>query len=315
MPRRTNTFQEVVAIIHDHMADGATVEESAMLVNRATKRKREVDVVIRAEQATHEVLVGVEATKGERMASVEWVERMIGKHQNLPTDKLVLISESGFRPQAREAADAAGVATFAPEDLAGDDPSYRVVNALRSIWPKSIALTPKEVRLRIKVPDGREGWYRPPSDLMLFLDDESYFATLDEALKQWLPANLKRIAEQVGMADIEEDMERHFILEVGPPWTVGVRGIKHQLCFRWEGGEWPDQLQPIEVLFLGGEATIHVSEVQLKHQRLGDVRYAYGEGQLSGQDALFVITENEERGRLTIRTRAKSAAREDEPSK
>jgi hypothetical protein len=94
MPRRTNVFQEVVAIIHEHMAVGATVEESAMLVNRATKRRREVDVVIRGKQATHDVVVGVEATKGNRMASVEWVERMIGKHQNLPTDKLVLVSQS-----------------------------------------------------------------------------------------------------------------------------------------------------------------------------------------------------------------------------
>jgi hypothetical protein len=102
MPRRTNVFQEVVAIIHSHMAEGATVEQSAMLVNRLTKRKREVDVVIRTNAATHEVVVGVEATKGGRMATVEWVECNIGKHQNLPTDKLVLVSQSGFRPQARE---------------------------------------------------------------------------------------------------------------------------------------------------------------------------------------------------------------------
>jgi hypothetical protein len=252
-------------------------------------------------------VVGVEATKGNRMATVEWVERMIGKHQNLPTDKLVLVSQSGFRPQARDAAGAAGAATFTPADLVGDDSAYTVVNALRSIWPKTIGLTPKDVRLRIKVPDGRKGWYRPPADLLLFLDDERHFATLDETLKQWLPANFKRITEQVGLADIEEDMERHFILEVGPPWTVGVEGTKHQLCFRWEGGDWPDELQPIDVLWLGGEAKIHVSEVELRHQRLGDVEYAYGEGKLRGQDALFVITENEERGRMTIRTRPKTA--------
>jgi hypothetical protein len=61
---------------------------------------------------------------------------MIGKHQNLPTDKLVLIAESGFRRQARDAAEAAGVATFAPDDLDADDPSLQVVNQLRSLWPK-----------------------------------------------------------------------------------------------------------------------------------------------------------------------------------
>jgi hypothetical protein len=71
MPRRTNVFQEVVAIIHEHMAEGATVEESAMLVNRATGHKREVDVVIRTNAATQEVVIGIEATSAGREASVE----------------------------------------------------------------------------------------------------------------------------------------------------------------------------------------------------------------------------------------------------
>ena len=44
MPRRTNHFQEVVAIIHKHMSGDATVQESAMLVSRATDAEREVDV-------------------------------------------------------------------------------------------------------------------------------------------------------------------------------------------------------------------------------------------------------------------------------
>ena len=32
VPRRSNLFQNVVGIIHAHMAEGATVEESALLV-------------------------------------------------------------------------------------------------------------------------------------------------------------------------------------------------------------------------------------------------------------------------------------------
>jgi hypothetical protein len=119
-------FQEVVAIIHEHLAEGATVEESAMLVNRVTGRQREVDVVVRTNAASHEVVVGIEVTRAGRKATVEWVERM-GKHQNLPTDKLVLVAVSGFRHHAGEAARAAGVATIEPEDLDADDPALQVL--------------------------------------------------------------------------------------------------------------------------------------------------------------------------------------------
>jgi len=53
------------------MAEEATVEESALLTNRATGEEREVDVVVRSKAAGHEVIVGVEASARSRRASVE----------------------------------------------------------------------------------------------------------------------------------------------------------------------------------------------------------------------------------------------------
>src|SRR5947209_6954097 len=119
MPKRTNSFQEVVAIIHRHLSDGGEVEESAFLVDRTTKRKREVDVTIRGSIAGYPVIVSVEASATERRASVEWVERMVGKHANLDTTTLVLVSEAGFTEQATERAEADAVITLQPEDVTG----------------------------------------------------------------------------------------------------------------------------------------------------------------------------------------------------
>ena len=96
MPRRSNLFQDVVGIIHRHMAGEATVEESAMLEDRLTGEEQEVDVVIRGRTGQHETVVSVEATARRRKADVSWVREMVGKHQHLPTNKLVLVSESGF---------------------------------------------------------------------------------------------------------------------------------------------------------------------------------------------------------------------------
>lgn len=57
MPKRTNLFQEVVEILHRHMAGDATVEASAMLPSQSTGALREVDVVIRAKQANFTELI------------------------------------------------------------------------------------------------------------------------------------------------------------------------------------------------------------------------------------------------------------------
>jgi hypothetical protein len=48
MPKRTNTFQQLVVILHEQIAGQATVVESEMLQNRVTGEEREVDVVIRS---------------------------------------------------------------------------------------------------------------------------------------------------------------------------------------------------------------------------------------------------------------------------
>ena len=107
MPKRTNLFQEVVEIIHRHMA-GAEVEPSAMLASKSTGALREVDVAITGEQAGHKVIVSVEAMSRSRKADRTWVDGMVGKHADLPTSKLVLVSEKGFTKDARAAALAAG---------------------------------------------------------------------------------------------------------------------------------------------------------------------------------------------------------------
>jgi hypothetical protein len=100
MPKRTNLFQEVVEIIHRHMAGDSPVEASALLPSKSTGADREVDVVIRANTAGYEVIVAVEAIARSRKADRMWVDGMLGKHADLPTSKLVLVSEKGFTKDA-----------------------------------------------------------------------------------------------------------------------------------------------------------------------------------------------------------------------
>jgi hypothetical protein len=39
----------------------------------------------------------------------------------------------------------------------------------------------------------------------------------------------------------------------------------------------------------------------LSHRRLGDVRYAYGQGSIAGKSSLVVVTEDDNGGTLSVR--------------
>ena len=96
MPKRSNQFQRLTATIHHALADGATVEESRELRDRTTGAFREVDVVIESAVGDYPVTISIECSDRSRPATVEWVEQQHGKHVGLPTNKLILVSRSGF---------------------------------------------------------------------------------------------------------------------------------------------------------------------------------------------------------------------------
>jgi hypothetical protein len=309
MPQRSNLFQEVVATIHAHMAEPATVEESAMLTNRSTGKTREVDVVIRAEAAGHPIIVSVEASSTTRPASVQWVESMVGKHKNLETSKLVLVSERGFTPQARQLAEAEGVIALAPEDLGEDDPAGVIVNRLRSIWPKVVSLTATGAQICVPSLRPEDPWFEVKPDLNLFLGDNRRFLLLGDVIREYTRGNLERIIERMGLQDIAEDFEGSMTLEVEAPWEVLVDGEHVPVFVRWHppGSDAQWEFHRVEILRIDATATVRVTEVALRHRRLGDVAFAFGEGLFGERAALLVATENEVGvGKLTVRFREDS---------
>lgn len=116
MPKRTDEFQTLITLIKHQLAlEGVKVTESVELLDRRTGKKREVDIVLESCLAGDKVVVGIECTRQARPATIEWVERMAGKHEYLSTDKLILISKSGFRPDAVEDARIRGIDTYSLE--------------------------------------------------------------------------------------------------------------------------------------------------------------------------------------------------------
>ena len=60
MPKRSNAFQELVALLERQLApSGAIVYESKMLKDTRTGEDREVDIVIDTEAGVHPLRIGI----------------------------------------------------------------------------------------------------------------------------------------------------------------------------------------------------------------------------------------------------------------
>jgi hypothetical protein len=74
-----------------------------MLPNAATGELREVDIVVQGEINGVHIVISFERSNKSKRAGSPWVEEMIGKHRNLPTHRLILVSGSGFTAPALKA--------------------------------------------------------------------------------------------------------------------------------------------------------------------------------------------------------------------
>lgn len=100
MPKRTNEFQQIILMIQKGLAGDSTVTESKMLKSKLTGSDVEVDIVIDAKIANVDMVVGVECTAKKRPVTVGWVREMKAKFDELPIDKYILVSKSGFSKDA-----------------------------------------------------------------------------------------------------------------------------------------------------------------------------------------------------------------------
>ena len=85
MPKRTNDFPQLVAMLAGLLGEGAVVEESRMLTEVDSDNEREVDVCIEGMFAGHHTLIGIECRDHKRKQDVTFVEAMHAKHSRLPT--------------------------------------------------------------------------------------------------------------------------------------------------------------------------------------------------------------------------------------
>lgn len=304
MSKRTKRFQQVVAIVHEHMAEGSTVEESVMVQPVRGGEAQEVDVLITSTAHGHGVTIGVEALNRKRRAGIDWVAEMEAKHRDLHTDKLILFSASGFTKGATEVAAKHGVIVVGPEPLSDEDLEGLILLGLQSMWPRLVSLIPESAKVWVRLADGSEGRVKASGGLRLYFEDGTDFGfTLKEAAMAKIQAQWGEIIDHIGLREIVESHEKMFVLN-WQGFSVIVDEVERKLHIRDDDVE-PVEFYPIEHVELTGLASIEVEEASRTRMRLGESQVAHDDPPEVEGRGVLVASEWRGNERVTLQLKAK----------
>ncbi|MEE2062275.1 hypothetical protein [Rhodococcus artemisiae] len=302
MPQRTNTFQEVVAIIHAHLAelsdDQVEITESKMLTDLVSGESREVDTCLETHIAGHKMVVSIESRDWKRKQTVEWVEQAIAKHQTLATNRLVLVSSSGFTGQAHSKAKTNGITLL---ELDSEISSIRaeIVGNLNSLWVKRFDLTP--TNCKVIFGHSNEG----PDTLTILetdvfrIDGTPLYSIFD--LVEFLIRSMN--IDNDAMRDAT-GTESRFALNLDPAHGVDPESGEPLDIYMNTEGATGSSTQKITRIEISGNVRVTNVEMHLKHGKLksngqdaadfDNTGHAYGTAVVKDTEIIFVATENAE---------------------
>lgn len=178
MPKRSNDFQRLIAMLTQLSSGGAAVHESVEVLEIASGQRREVDVVALGEVAGHQTTVFIECRDWQRKQDVQWVEQARTKFDDLGANVKVLVSSSGFTKSALQKAAHYGIKTISPGEIT-DEFVGRLVNSVSEIqYHHWVTLTLKAeaviardgVTQQQELPGNVPVWLADGSQASLFVD-------------------------------------------------------------------------------------------------------------------------------------------------
>jgi hypothetical protein len=264
-----------MASIHQQLAFPCRVTESEMLRDPSSGRAREVDLVIRSKVAGFEIIISVECTDRKRPASVEWVEQICCKHRDLPTQKLVLISKSGYTTAARAKALAFGVEPLSL-DTAQQVNWTKYVDRHSKLFLASIDI------VTVVVPTSPTyipvSPYHGISMQTVFLDPEGKIRATAEEIAYALLAKEQILAATVSKMNIVH----------GGGWDICI-AMKPRVRMRFPDGS-EHEVEELKVSVLANPLLVRFD---LERASFRDAQVAYGTSQTKYGNFLLTILEAE----------------------
>jgi len=268
MPQRSTPKQRVIALLRELLAvEGFTVTESKQLPDRRTGKLREVDVVMEGKLNDVDVRICWEVVDHRRKATVPWVEQMLGKHAHLETNKLYLVSWSGFTEDCPAVARAGG-AELVTVDLSGPGPT---------LYVGRIDVTPTRMVFTVVQPDGSKVPVQSQRDTHVFDSTGKLLgeaASFIEALRE--PEVGRRLLE-MAYEHPGRDRLTHF--------QVRLQLQSYGLYLRNESD---GALYPIEEIQLVGNFLWKMEPLDLHIAAFLETPFAFGQSTVAEHDVLAV---------------------------
>jgi hypothetical protein len=278
VPRRSNDFQKVVYFVRRHIAPDAEVRESVMLTDRVTGEPREVDVLVEGHLGGEKVTIAIEVRDHARKPGVEWVDAVHGKYRDLPVDKVVLVSRSGFTTSALRKAQSLGIEALTPyQEISRYGP-------LAKIAVEAEARTVTGVRLH---------------DALAYLTDQELPVRVKESTALYDPhgvesSNVSELAQYAMSTPDATEVYRtaepgHGALDiVFTELTLHNNATGETFAPRVKF-ETDGSLHPINSVRFQWEIEVTREPVELQHGAMRGTPFAYGKADVAGVETLVVI--------------------------
>lgn len=126
MPQRTNPFQKLIFHVNQSLINDKNVKvtESALLKDKKSQNKREVDILIEYTEP-YPLKIGIECQDRKRKTSQPDIEQLKAKHEQLNIHKTIIVSKNGFTKGAQQHAQHDDIELITLDDALEEDwPEY-----------------------------------------------------------------------------------------------------------------------------------------------------------------------------------------------
>jgi hypothetical protein len=292
MPKRSNEFQRLVAMLTMLKSDGATVHESVEVMEIVSKERREVDVVAFGKVAGHQSAVFIECRDWKRPQDVQWVEQARTKFDDLGANVKILVSSSGFTKTALAKAACYGIKTITTGEVTPEFVGKVVNSADSAKYWHWITLVQKAIVVITR--DGVTQHQELPGNVPVLYADGSEVSMLEALVNHVTQQHTRAHDKWEQVAGKGEEMYgkskvKYVATADGPePRSNGqkvyVKGISHAT------GQ--EQLFEIANVIVTFEAKWIVADVPLTHGEYDGTYFSTGSAQL-GDDATVQVVYTE----------------------
>lgn len=169
-------FEKLVAGIHKAKEQGAEVTFDNKIIGKRTGEERQIDVSVRFKHGFYEYLMIIECKDYKKRVSVDKVEALRTKREDIGADKAIMVSPHGFQKGAIKAAKAYDIELFTLQEEVSD--WTRIVK-------EEIVKYPFPTKIAFEHPHG--GHYEQGhiyyDEVLLYRDETSPPITLERLVK------------------------------------------------------------------------------------------------------------------------------------